>query len=334
MKIKSLTKFCAVKKGIYILVFVILIIVALLVYLSDHTSTFARSFKGFELEEKEEVTSIALKTLEHEVKLKKQSQYNWTINEQYRARLERVEQLLNIAGLVEIVSPAAQKNQNELRKEIQEKGTWLCFYEGNRELLSYYLYQKGGRIFAMADPHSVIYILRIIDFKGNANDFFNANPNLWRSRIVFDYEPQQINSVDVEYKNQPTLSFSIRNNHDGSFELFAYPGKENVRDFDPRRIARYLSYFRVLKFEKVVEELSLEEQQEILQEEPKSRIAVTDGKGNTQELAVYPRPMPGNPLQKDVYRAYGRINQNNELVVIQFYIFDPILKDINYFRSE
>ncbi len=322
------------KKGLYILVFAVLVIVALLVYLSDHSSTFARSFKGFELEEKEEVTSITLKNAEHEIDLQKQSESNWILNQQYKARIERVEQLLSLAGLVEIVSPAAEQDQENLRQVIQEKGTYIRFAEGKRELLSYYIYQKGNKTYAMVDPHGVIYILRIIDFKGNVNDSFNANPNLWRNRVVFDYEPQQINRVEVEYKNKVSASFIIKNNHDGSFQLLSYPGKEEVVNYDPTRIARYLSYFRVLKFEKVVEEIALEEQQNLLNGKPDVRIVVTDAEGNTRELAVYPRSMPGNPSQKDVYRAYGRMNQSNELVLIQFYIFDPILKEINYFRSE
>jgi hypothetical protein len=40
----------------------------------------------------------------------------------------------------------------------------------------------------------------------------------------------------------------------------------------------------------------------------------------------------GQKINFDYDRAYASFNNNKELVTIQYYIFDPLLKEIDYFR--
>lgn len=53
---------------------------------------------------------------------------------------------------------------------------------------------------------------------------------------------------------------------------------------------------------------------------------------------MYRKPAPnkldefGQNAEFDYNKAYGVLNNANEIILLQYYKFDPILKEIDYFR--
>ena len=65
---------------------------------------------------------------------------------------------------------------------------------------------------------------------------------------------------------------------------------------------------------------------------------VEDADGVKNSIKVFRKPAPnkidefGQKAEFDYNKAYGVLNNANEIILIQYYIFDPILKEIDYFR--
>ncbi len=67
-------------------------------------------------------------------------------------------------------------------------------------------------------------------------------------------------------------------------------------------------------------------------------IKVEDVNGQVNKLKIYKKLAAnefdefGEKAKYDYNRAYALFNENNEILIIQYYICDPILKEIDYFR--
>ena len=90
--------------------------------------------------------------------------------------------------------------------------------------------------------------------------------------------------------------------------------------------------------EEIYEELKTEEINSILETNPFIIIKVEDVGGITNKIALYRKSAEneidefGQKVLYDYDRAYAILNDNKELITIQYYIFDPLFKEIDYFR--
>ncbi|MCK5170086.1 MAG: hypothetical protein KAQ75_09410, partial [Bacteroidales bacterium] len=133
-------------------------------------------------------------------------------------------------------------------------------------------------------------------------------------------------------------SFSVINYNDGTFAIQNLSNNAFVVDFNVDKVARYFTYFQRIVFEDVVRNLDQVETDSILQTKPFNVITVETIQGNVNKIAIYRKPSEsefdefGKKAQFDYDRAYATLNNNNELIIIQYYIFDPLFKEIDYFR--
>jgi hypothetical protein len=71
------------------------------------------------------------------------------------------------------------------------------------------------------------------------------------------------------------------------------------------------------------------------------KYTVEDKNGNTRVLKAYHRPNildqfddEGELYPYDVERLYGFINNDEDMILLQYYIIDPLTKELNHFLSD
>lgn len=182
------------------------------------------------------------------------------------------------------------------------------------------------------------FIVHIPSFKGHVAELFVADENYWRDNTVFDYEPQNIKEIRVEYPGRMDKSFCLTNYQDGTFSVKNIENDQFLDDFNMENLLNYFTYFQSITFEKVLPDLDKTTVDSIISSEPYFSITVTDIQNQKKSISVYRKPPEqqfdefGNEAKFDYNRAYAVLNQNREIILVQYYIFDSLLKEIDYFR--
>ncbi|MDY6800134.1 MAG: hypothetical protein SVU94_02800 [Bacteroidota bacterium] len=326
-------------KKILIIVFILLVIAAAY-FFNDSKGTISRRNTHFAVEETKKIDKIKIFSPDKELTLVKETEH-WKINDKYIARQRIVENFLMALNRIQVAAPISANEKERIVTELEKEGLLVEIYRKNRTLRKYYVstpeIDKHKTYMMMAKRGEPITV-RIPSFKGLVAELFTTDESLWRDKSIFDYQPQNIKSITTEYPGYLSKSFTVINYGDGTFAL-KYPEKNLfVEDFKVERVVRYFTYFQDIEFERLEKELSKQKTDSLLKSKPYCKISVTDVDDFTNSITIYRKPPErkfdefGNKLTFDYNRAYAIFNQNNELIIIQYYIFDPLLKEIDYFR--
>lgn len=324
----------------YLLVLLGLLFFASLYYFSNTKGTLNLKKANFSIENPEDITEIKLIGSGVEILLSKKSDH-WELNDNYRARTKSVIEFLRVLSSIDVHSPVSKTEKEQVTSILKAEGVIVEIYKGKRAIKRFYVSKPSmnkEKTYMMMTRSNQPYIVRIPLLKGNLADLFTVNENLWRDRTLFDYQPQNIKEINVSYSENPEKSFLATNYGDGSFSLKETSSDNYVENYDVEKLNRYFTYFQNIWFESIAANLKQSEIDSIMNSLPFVIINVKDINGKINKLRVYKKLAAnefdefGKKVEFDFNRAYALFNENNEILIIQYYICDPILKEIDYFR--
>jgi hypothetical protein len=110
-------------------------------------------------------------------------------------------------------------------------------------------------------------------------------------------------------------------------------------NFDENAIKAYLLEIKSISFEDVANVMKPKLKDSTLSLPALHIIKVKDTKNQWITLTTYPRKgqegkldQNGNQLEYDLDRFYAKMNNEKDLLLVQYYVFDKILKPISYFE--
>lgn len=119
-----------------------------------------------------------------------------------------------------------------------------------------------------------------------------------------------------------------------------YNNGNKLEEFDTSFVRMYLTYFRKIHFELHNRTATQSDIDSMKNSTPYYKIAVTNKQGDVNAIKAYKkRPafkrydFDGNLIEFDQDKLWV-FNRYDELTVCQYYVFDKLLKDINYFKKE
>lgn len=266
----------------------------------------------------------------------------WMVNGEFPARTDLMAVLLETLKRVEVkanVPKTAVENTlkslsvSHHKVELYEKGAkkpFKVFYVGGTTQDQYGTYM-------LLECATVPYICYVPGFRGYLTPRFTPMPDEWRSRELFNYgSPDQIQSVRMEYKRDPSQSFELRFNGKSSFTLVSLADGQEKSGFDTLRAKEFLRRFKNLGFERYTQSDqahidSLKAKYELYS------ITVTESNGQRKNIRLFQYPLPpgsedviGNPVEIDQDKMFGLIDEKN-FVVAQYFTFDGITVPLSWF---
>ena len=206
------------------------------------------------------------------------------------------------------------------------------FYVGHdtQDMMATYMYREGDKN---------AYIVNIPGFRGCLSPRFVVDPYAWRSHSIVSLPVQRIAKVELQIPSSPEESFCVERVGEGFvFNLLNPP--HQAEGFDTARVAQLLSSFVNLNFDEYAKAVPQVELDTTFSASPRTILSVTDIDGNTHTLKTYIkysnpddlRAMPDTSMYQvfDINRLYA-ILDNNDTVLIQYYIFDNILQPASFF---
>lgn len=304
----------------------IVLISAILVYfMSSKKGTLENELKNFVIEDTASINKIKL-IFQNKTLLLEKSENNWKINNSYIARNEAIYSVLKVFNQLQIQSTVPNSKQDSVLKSFEKNSFQVeisgKFY-GSKVFKISNLANNSGSYFLAENSENPL-ILYVPGMNKNLTTYFSINPAFWRSKIVFDYLPSNLKSVELNFPSENEKSFKITN--DKQLELFDFH-KKKIDNFSLENGQNYFSLFRKIEYKNLIEP-SVLNIKSFVEKEVFAIIEITNSQNNKNTLKLFQKFNDKNEIDLNV--LYG-IQNNETLFEITYFALDPILKEKNDF---
>jgi len=345
------------KKNVYIFLGVlILAIVAVVLIMTYTTSTLSGKSSDFAVNDTSMVTRIFMADKNNNtLTLARKSSGHWIVNGKYEASPFNISMLLQTMQDLEVSMPVGKAARNGVIRQMAANSVKVEIYKQ-----AYRIDLFGLRLFPHEKKMKVYYVggatpnnrgsyflmegsdepfaVRLPGFRGIVNPRFMPIEKYWRDYTVIKRTLPEITMVKVEIPEAPAESYIIRNSK-SAVSLLSYPDERPVPGHvDTLALINFLNGFRNLNYEVLLDDLEKVRKDSILSLPPFVNISVTDTAGITTVIKTFRRPaspgetdMNGKPVPFDMDRFYALINDGQDLVLAQFFVFDRVLRPKSFF---
>lgn len=337
----------------YIIVLIALGVASVWFIKTQTSGTINEQEGNFAVKDQEDIAKIILTdTKNNKIELTKSSGL-WIVNCKDVAREDLVKQLFEAVTRITSLCPvptAAHDNvirelmAEHIRVEIlDEDGDVLkSYWVGGPSvdgLYTYMLLEIDGK------PASRPQMVYIPNVKGYVTHRYGTDVENWRVKVVFNYKPEEIKSLSVNYKNEPDNSFTITRVAADSFSLS--PSDEKYRiteEYKQKYIRQYLGFYGSISAEAYDNQNPFKDS--IMAYPPYCTITVTETDNSVNEVKMYYMPInkrsksqfdeQGNERTVDMERSYASIHGGKDFAVVQYYVFGTLMRNYKdfFFKPE
>lgn len=334
-----------IKKNLkLILAAALLVLVTAIVYFQKSNSGSEDDDRNFAVKDTSSITKIFLANRNgNEVALVREMDNSWTLNSKYKARITNVKSLMDCIYSVQVQMRVSKSMYNTVMKELAANAI-KCEIFLNNSKKPYKVYYVGGSTqdvlgtFMKLENSELPFITVMPGFQGYLTPRYTVNEREWRETFLFKNLIQPYKSVEIKYHFHPENSFRIVRTEIGFQLINPYKGMP-YPDMDTIRIQNYLSNFAGLSFETWEKYLKPDQIDSLKSATPSTLLSITDAENKTVSLNIYPKPISensiaktdslGRPLKFDLDRVYTFVNDEQELVTLQFYHFNKVFITIH-----
>jgi hypothetical protein len=328
-----------------ILIVILLITIAVIAfYKSNNKTPIQKELNNFAIEDTSSITKVFFADrFDNTVTLKKLNG-QWLVDDKYTVRADAIEYLLKTMKTIEVKHPVSNSMHDKIIKNISVNAVKveIFTYDNEQAFKTYYV---GGETKDMIGSYMIMenssraFAVYIPGFNGFLAPRYNidgavVNVDLWRNRNIFNFKAEEIKSVSVKNNDNDKESFSI---YAEKGEYFFT--RNNITKRIPLKNGKqYFDLFDNVNCEGFMNNFSKKDS--IFNSQPFHIITIEDINNNTTTLqSFHKKPekeeylqIDGKKQEYDVDRMYAKFK--DDLLLIQFYVFDKILLKSAQFNVE
>jgi hypothetical protein len=170
---------------------------------------------------------------------------------------------------------------------------------------------------------------------GTLDTRFFTSVNEWKFPGVFIYQPGEIATVEIENHKSEEESYRVEVTPQGKVKLLNWDNTP-VAKFDSSGVKHFVSHYTEIYYESDVKHFTPEQQDSILSVSPIYTLTVTDVMGNKTEARIWDNynPTESGGIALDIGRALCSVNGSDELVKVQYYSWDVLMKPKSFFLPQ
>ena len=333
------------RSRLYLAILVVLIPAAILFFIRNPFKSFDANPRNFSFKDTASVTTIFLADKNGGTCKLERTAEGWMANQKYKCRSEAILNLLEAIKQVDVKMPVRKEMQPAIIKELASGAVKVEVYAGDELVRQFFVGHEAedgeGSYMLLSDVGSgknfeEPYICWIPGFVGFLQPRFITNENEWRDRVVMNYIPPQLKSIQVDYSGAyADSSFAILLNGTTQFSLL---WKGSTIAFEEARMKQYLAYFQNISYEVLLTGKSKKLQDSLYKAGPFCRITLTKTDGSSDQYKFYRKQFLGdvNPdfgvrYDYDPDRLYMSFDKDNQWALVQYFVFGKILASPSYF---
>ena len=340
-----------------ILTIILIAIAGLLIWNNRYLTSLRGDSADFMVWDTASITKVYLADRMDNETLLERHDDGWTLNGTYKAHSKKIDQLLYTLYRVRVRMPVSVASHDNLITQMSSRSTKVEIYQYTPRInlfnkIKLFYHEKLTKVFYVGDATKdssgtfmlkegadQAYIVFIPGFRGFITTRFSANPDDWRDHTVFHEPLANIQSVSVEFGDDPALGFRVDNTGKHQYQLIRLADNANI-PFDTLKVINLLSAFNDLRFEALVNNIVPQQRIDSIVNSPfLHKITLVNKQGEVTEMKTYKKrvqrilEIPEEQHEIDVDRMYALVNDGRDFVLIQYYIFDKVLNDITYYEA-
>jgi phenylpyruvate tautomerase PptA (4-oxalocrotonate tautomerase family) len=344
------------KNKLILIITIILVLVAAFLIINVTKGTLSKSCSSFAVEDTSLVTKVFLTDKANDkVVLEKVTPGNWTVNNKYAASNDLITIFLKTLMRIEVKSPVAKAARDntikrlaaiskkvEIYQTVYRIDLWgLKLFPHEKLVKTYYVgdaTQDNLGTYMLMEDCEEPYIMNIPGFRGFLNSRYSPLEVDWRDHTMFGLDIPDIKSVKLEFPLSPDSSFSITNEGKTKFSLTALKSNTIIANYDTLKLLDYLSNFMEVKYEYLITNFTEHNKDSVIKTTPVHILTLTDMSGKVTTVKMFHKPAPTDQSELsdsitkfDLDRLYALFNDGKDFAMIQYYVFDNILKPLKYF---
>ena len=348
------------KYRLSLIIILILAILAVIILINNSGGTFKKKNNEFAVSDTANITKFFLADKNNNtVKVERKKDGNWLVNDKYTVNPNMIEVIMKTFISIDIKAPVAKSKRNTILRVMAGKSVKTEIYQKvyrinlfdiitlfphEKLTKTYYVgdaTQDNSGTFMLMEGSEDPYIVYIPGFRGFVSTRYSAMEIDWRSHSIFRSRVPDISSVSVIFNRIPENSFRINNQNSRVFTLTSVLGNRNIEWFDTIKVVSYLSVFRNLNYERVLDEMTKTKYDSIVSNVPTYEVILTDKFGKSHTLKTWKRKadigqldIDGNQTEWDMERMYGLIDNSEHLVSVQYFAFNNVLVPLQWFLQQ
>ena len=344
---------------ILIVVTALLVVIAgVLIWNNRYLSTLKGESSDFKVDDTIAVTKIYLADRKGNETTLERKGNEWTLNGNYKAHPKQVQYLLTTLNKMRVKMPVSKASHDNVVKQLASQSTKVEVYEMVPRInlfnkVKWFYHEKRTKVFYVGEAtmdHTGTFMLKegadnayIIHIPGK-NAFlttrFTANPDDWRDHTIFHENLADIQSVSIEFNEDPEGSFRVENIGKHQYKLTRLSDNTEL-PYDTLKVINMLSSFSDLRFEALFTNSLPQERIDSITSSPYvHHVILTSKNGKKQEMKTFKKlimngvnDFSGEIGDADRDRMYALVDGGKDFVLIQNYVFDKVLHDIRYFEA-
>lgn len=296
--------------------------------------------KNFVLENTDNLTRISLEDRNRDKVVLTKKDGVWYVNDKFKAFEPQMDLFLNTTiSQIRVKGPVPKTAQKTTIRKMVGKAIHVRLYEGEELVRDYYVGQDTpdqDASYLHINGSEVPYLAHIMGYNSILYPKFSVLANDWIDHTVFDYEAEEIESIELTYLNEPNESFTLTRK-DSTYSL-----SPSIGAINQAAAKSYFAMFSFKNFEGYADYLSQNVKDSLKQSIPFLQIAVNLTNGKRQVLNLHLKKSgegntiydkTGNPLVEDTERYFATFTDFPFLVTVQEYVFGKILVKRSYWKQ-
>lgn len=338
-----------------ILTIVLIAVATLLIWNNRYLTTLRGDSADFMVWDTASITKVYLADRRNNESLLERQADGWTLNQDYQAHPRKIDQLLYTLYRVRVKAPVSRASHDHIISQMASSSTKVevyqnvptinlfnkikLFYREKRTKVFYVGEATKDNIgtFMLREGSDQAYIMYIPGFQGYISTRFSANPDDWRDHTIFNEPLANIQSVTIEFCQEPERGFRVENTGKHQYQMTSLVDN-NAVPFDTLKVINLLASFSDLRFESLLNNILTPSRLDSIKHSPIiHQITLVNKNGESSSIKTFGKKVearneiPFEERADDVDRMFGLINNDRDMVLIQNYVFDKVLKDINYY---
>lgn len=340
---------------IIILTIVLIAIAILLISNNRYLSTIRGESADFMVWDTASITRVYLADRENHESLLERTEHGWTLNKEFKAHPKKIDQLFYTMYRVRVKMPVSVASHDNIISLMASRSTKVEVYQMVPRInlfdrIKLFYHEKRTKVyyvgeatkdssgtFMLKEGADQAYIVYIPGFRGYISTRFYADPDEWRDHTIFHHNLNDIQSLSVEFGNEPAKSFRIDNTGKYQYKLTRLIDQKDL-PLDTLKVINLLSQFGDVRFESLLNNLLTERRIDSIKSTPFiHQITLVNKEGEVTSMKTFTKrvqsvfDIPEEEYIIDDDRMYALINDGKDFVLIQNYVFDKILKDVSYY---
>lgn len=344
---------------VYLLLILAALVAAVLVWNNRYLTTLEGESADFAVRDTAAVNRIFLANMNNnEVLIERQGDH-WLLNGENKAQQGKVDQLLETMYKLRVRNPVPLASHDQVVARMASLGIKVEVYQQVYRInlfdrIKLFQHEKLTKVFYVGDvtkdnmgTYMLIegadqaFVMHIPGFRGFVMTRFTPLEDDWRDHVIFSDKLADIKSVELEFNEQPNSSFRIENTGKHSYKLTRTADQLELA-YDTLRVLNFLTSFDDVRFEAILTNILPQARQDSIINSPfLHRFTLTTHSGETTQLTTYTKKVLVGHLgiseddaEIDVDRIYGLLNNGKDLVLLQYFIFDKLLRPIKYYEED